>query len=477
MANNINTISFGPGQSNADLQAQQAELLRRQKIADYLRDQSLQQEGTQVVSGRAIPTSKWGTLAKLFQAGASAYMQKQDEGKQAELGRISAERSAEAIRKLAPPGVFDGTAQQGPQETPPAPMPELNGTPQASTPGQMPPQQAAPTQQAAPSMDPETRQRWVQALATYQVNPELGGKLITELSKTSEFSATPQYDQQGNAFVLNTRGERKMLDGVKARDKLENVNGVWQNPYMQQNGGLAPQDPNQPFQIGADGRPVANMPYQQYQISKSKAGAPSVKTEVKMGESIANQVGPILKESLSAAQGAQGQIDAAERVVKAVNTNNLYTGPMATKRLGIAQLGSVLGIGGANDAEKIANTRQAVRGLAELTLQGRKTMQGQGQITDKESALAEKAISGDIDSMTPQELVIIANASKRAAQHTVQNHQRLVAKTRADQNTSNLADFYDLTPMGDGNAQQQQAAPAPAASPMRRYNPATGRIE
>lgn len=466
MPNNVNTISFGPGQSNADLQAQQAELLRRQKIADYLRDQSLQQEGTQVVSGRAIPTSKWGALAKLFQAGASAYMQKQDEGKQAELGNMAAQRTAAALRNIAPPGVYGDSST-----TAPAPTPELNSAPQATMPGQQT-TQAAPQGQAA-SMDPDLRQRWVQALNTYQVNPELGGKLITELSKPSTFSATPQYDQNGNAFVLNDRGERKMLDGVKARDKLENVNGVWQNPFMQQNGGLAPQDPNQPFQIGADGRPVANMPYQQYQISKSKAGAPSVKTEVKMGESIAAQVGPILKESLAAAQGAQGQIDAADRVVKAVGTNNLFTGPMASKRLGLAQLGSVLGVGGSNDAEKIANTRQAVRGLAELTLQGRKTMQGQGQITDKESALAEKAISGDIDSMTPQELVIIANASKRAAQHTVSNHQRLVAKTRADKNTSNLADFYDLTPMG-GQAEQ---APAPASTPIRRYNPATGKIE
>lgn len=435
---NVNTISFGPGSiSNADLQAQQLQLQRQQAIADMLRQRAVQPSETQVVGGRAVPNSPWLGVSQLAQALLANKIQKDSDAKQVAIGNAASERAAAALRKLAPPGVFDDAPAQA------APAPELGATPQASVPGQSMPQPAT-------SIDPELKQRWVQALATYQQNPELGGKLITELSKNSDYSTTPQYDQQGNAFVLNSRGNRKMLDGVKARDKLENVNGVWQNPYIQPNGGIAPQDPNKPFQLGPDGKPLANLPYQQYEISKSKAGAPNVKTEVKMGESIANQVGPILKESLAAAQGAQGQIDAANRVVSAVNTNNLYTGPMASKRLGLAQLGTVLGVTGKDDAEKIANTRQAVRGLAELTLQGRKTMQGQGQITDKESALAEKAISGDIDSMTPQELVIIANASKRAAQHTVANHQRLVAKTRADQNTSNLADFYDLTPMGGG---------------------------
>lgn len=464
---NVNTINFGPGQSNADLQAQQLQLQRQQQIADMLRQQSVTSPETQIVSGRAVPNSPWLGVTQIAKALLAKKMQDESDAKQAELGNISAKRAAEALRSLAPPGVFDDAPKEAVSLAPQ----ELNSTPQASIPGQSMPVDSA--QPSTPTLDPETKQRWVRALALYQQNPELGGKMIQELSKPNEFSTTPQYDQQGNAFVLDNRGNRKVLDGVKARDKLENINGVWQNPYVQQNGAIGPQDPNQPFIIGPDGKPVANMPYQNYQISKSKASAPNVRTEVKMGESIANQVGPILKESLAAAQGAQGQIDAADRVIGAVNTNKLFTGPMASKRLGLAQLGAVLGVNGKDDAEKIANTRQAVRGLAELTLQGRKTMQGQGQITDKESALAEKAISGDIDSMTPQELLIIANASRRAAQHTVANHQRLVSKTRSDPNTSGLAEFYDLTPMGQPSAPQPQAAPPQ----VRRYNPATGKIE
>ena len=41
--------------------------------------------------------------------------------------------------------------------------------------------------------------------------------------KASKFSTTPQYDQQGNAFILAEDGTMKPLDGVKARDPLKEV--------------------------------------------------------------------------------------------------------------------------------------------------------------------------------------------------------------------------------------------------------------
>lgn len=50
-----------------------------------------------------------------------------------------------------------------------------------------------------------------------------------------KFSTAPQYDQNGNAFVMAEDGTMKRLDGIKARDKLEEVNlgGKlgFRNPY------------------------------------------------------------------------------------------------------------------------------------------------------------------------------------------------------------------------------------------------------
>lgn len=40
----------------------------------------------------------------------------------------------------------------------------------------------------------------------------------------AEYSTTPQYDQDGRAFILGKDGSMKYLDGIKARDKLEEVN-------------------------------------------------------------------------------------------------------------------------------------------------------------------------------------------------------------------------------------------------------------
>lgn len=424
---NVKSISFGPGQQNADLQAQQMQLQRQQKLAEMLRQQSLQQPDTQVVSGVAVKNSPWIGATKLAQAFLANRMDADSDDKQATIGNEVAKRSADALRSLAPAGVFD--------DAPAANMPP--DTAQGFTP---------PTDR--PQIDPELRSRWVRALATYQQNPELGGKLIQDLSKEAEYSTTPQYDQQGRAFVLNNRGQRKDLEGVKARDKWDVVNGRFVNGYTQEVGGAAPQDVNVPFMVGDNGQPIANQAYQNYSLTRAKAGAPNIttKTEVKAAEGIAAQIGPMLKESAMQADGAVSQIDAADRVIKAVDTNKIYAGPLASKRLSLAQFGQVLGVGGKDEAEVIANTRNAVRGLAEMTLQGRKQMSGQGAITESESKLAEKAISGDIDSMTPAELKIIANASRRAAQHTLKSHQRKVDKARNNPATAGIADYFDTTP-------------------------------
>lgn len=52
-------------------------------------------------------------------------------------------------------------------------------------------------------------------------NVDAANKLQEQALKLEpEFSQTPQYDQTGNAFVLDKQGNPKYLDGVKARDKI-----------------------------------------------------------------------------------------------------------------------------------------------------------------------------------------------------------------------------------------------------------------
>lgn len=65
----------------------------------------------------------------------------------------------------------------------------------------------------------------------FQKNPGANVAALEQVMKTrqmmqpkaSKFSTTPQYDQQGNAFILADDGTMKPLAGVKARDPLKEV--------------------------------------------------------------------------------------------------------------------------------------------------------------------------------------------------------------------------------------------------------------
>ena len=175
------------------------------------------------------------------------------------------------------------------------------------------------------------------------------------------------------------------------------------------------------------------------QLNQSKAPSVSVST----GKDLAGQIGDIAKESKISATGAIQSADAANRIIKAVDTNKIFSGAGANQRLTGAQIAEGLGWGGKDTAEKIANTRQAIQGLAQLTLQGRKQMRGEGAITESEGALAERAMSGDI-SLTKGEIRQLAEAAKRSAKFQYSQHQNIMNTIKADPNARGLAAYYDV---------------------------------
>lgn len=216
--------------------------------------------------------------------------------------------------------------------------------------------------------------------------------------------------------------------------------------------------------------------FNQWLTANKKAGANNVnvttRVENKASESVAGQVGPILEKSLISAEGAMRVLDASDRVIKAMDTGKVITGPLANARVTGLQIGQMLGVGGKDDAEVLANTRQAIRGLSEMTLQGRKEMSGQGAITDRESALAEKATSGDIGNLTAEEVKILANASARASRYQIQKHQGRVKSAGVLPGMGNITPFFDVPAM------EPQAPTQPAgAVPTMRYNPQTKKVE
>lgn len=183
------------------------------------------------------------------------------------------------------------------------------------------------------------------------------------------------------------------------------------------------------------------------QIVESKARAGAGNFYNQMGKSIAGEIGPMMKEAQLTALGAVKTEDSANRIIEALDSNKLYTGTGANIRLGAAQIANTVGVGGNSLEEKISNTRKTMQGLAELTLQGRQQMRGQGQITNQESELAERAISGNIN-FTPAEIKLLANAAKRSADYTYNTYQAKLSEMAKNEDTRGLVPYYQVPKIG-----------------------------
>jgi hypothetical protein len=212
------------------------------------------------------------------------------------------------------------------------------------------------------------------------------------------------------------------------------------------------------LKVKAEGFPGTFNDYQNIDANR-KRPVTNTSTNIvnQMGKSIAGEVGPMMKEAQGIAQAAVKTEDSANRITQAIDSNKLFTGTGANVRLGAAQLANTLGLGGDTLESKIGNTRQAMQGLAELTLQGRQQMRGQGAITESESKLAERAISGDI-TFTPTELKQLAGAAKRASEYTYNTYQSKLGEMAKNPDTAGLVPYYQVPRMTPQGAMPDQSA-------------------
>lgn len=169
--------------------------------------------------------------------------------------------------------------------------------------------------------------------------------------------------------------------------------------------------------------------------SATAAGTPTAK-------SLAGPVGARAETSLAKAEGASGIMESANMVRDALNTGNVIAGPLAGVRTKFAQ---VLELAGAGDKEKLVNTRNAIQGLATLTLESRAELKGQGQVTENEQKLLERARSGNIEDMTIAELQSIVNVSQRLAGRLWSSHQNLLKTMETDPAAADSLRYYKPT--------------------------------
>ncbi|MBK6786301.1 MAG: hypothetical protein IPG77_01245 [Betaproteobacteria bacterium] len=193
-----------------------------------------------------------------------------------------------------------------------------------------------------------------------------------------------------------------------------------------------------------------NPAFSAWDESRRRAGATNIglpRIDIKTGEGVAGQVGPMLKGSQEQAMAGLKLVDSAQRILTATQGGNVFLGPMADIRLKAAQFADLLGVGGKDNAEKIENTRAVVRGMAEQAVAARSQLGGQAQISNAEQELINKATSGSIGELTGPETIQIAKLNDRLGRALYAKHQSMLKGLQSVPDTQNLMPFFQVPPL------------------------------
>lgn len=214
------------------------------------------------------------------------------------------------------------------------------------------------------------------------------------------------------------------------------------------------------FVVGPNGRLSVDPGFLQAKKDIAQAGSTKlqINTAKPLLETMAEGLGKQLDAGLSGAQSAVQTIQNAQNLRRLVDSGKIISGPGADARVVMAQIGSMLGVGGKDDAERLANTRTAMQSMAKAELDAAQSMKGQGAMSDAERALVKRASGGDI-SMTGAELRALAVALEKGARGRINQHLANVERLKnlKDENGrpigSQLVPFYSSVEMPPEMAQ------------------------
>jgi len=388
-----------------EMQQESRDISRQQRLADMLTGQVFNQPQGQMVSGRYVAPSFFQNILPLAQAYAGNVVNERAGAKQTALAQGLRERQVKDAQLFSE---------------------AMSGVPADPNTGR-------------PSIAPDYKAAINIALNSYDPAIRAEGLAMMKGMKLGEGETFQRMNFGTGKMETVASGGAKMPDTIKTAAMtlgLPTDSSTWT-----------------PAQVQAVNNQV---------MALKRAGGTNVSITQSTGKSLAGEVGPILKESVAQTQGAYRTLDSADKILTALESNNMITGPLATQRIQAGRLATSLGFAGKDEGQKLANTQQAVQGLAGLVLAGRQQMRGEGAISASESTIAERAMSGDIN-MTPAELAMLANAAKRVGQYQIQTHNQRLEAMKADPELKGLVPFYSVSPMSAPAT--PAAAGTPAATP------------
>ena len=193
----------------------------------------------------------------------------------------------------------------------------------------------------------------------------------------------------------------------------------------------------------------------------------TLSTEKKFGEAFATQVAQEDAKLRESALAAPAQLDTIQQTRGLLEQGKVFTGKFADQKLALAAAGQALGVTGADTNEVVANTERLFANRAKATLDNvRNSGLGAGQgFTDRDREFLEKAVLGNI-SFTAESLKRQLEIEEKVARGAVAKWNN-----RFKQLPQSTVEATGITPV------DITPRPTQPQTGVRRFNPATGRVE
>lgn len=306
-----------------------------------------------------------------------------------------------------------------------------------------------------PNADLEHVERWVnfarekkKVIGDRQMKSERFADLLGRYNAGELDPTHPDYDEFKQGILER---EKAQQENTEMRMKLEQM-GLTKKKAEQE---LAASSvmPQYGPEVNLPGGNVQRDKYdpqtgQLSQITGNKPPGVSVvnKIDTKTNEALVKHAGDMLKESKTKAIDSIKTMESAGRIDKILQSGNVNLGPGANISQYLDRIGQLMNMGGKNQAERVANTRMLIQGLAQFGLQSRSLLEGGGSISNFEQELISRASTGDISDFTPSELKTFIRAIDTQARSIYKLHQDQLKNTMedSDEGVKKAARFYKV---------------------------------
>ena len=287
-------------------------------------------------------------------------------------------------------------------------------------------------------------------------------------------SLAPGYAAGQGAVTSETEGAKAEFDIISV--PITQPDGTTINQTMtrkqatQRLGGDAPQQAGGPLNLTAPTDAAAvqmgrqlDQSGQPFNITVPRAGAPSgfgVTNPVQQEAQKAAATGSVkaitdkLESSFASAQSSEERMRTVQSI-RPILDLPLITGPGATPQMFLSQVANKMY--GVSNEETLANTRQLITGLSELSLSSRGALKGQGTITEGEGALLVKAKSAP-DSLTVPEYKRLFTLFEKQDKRAIEQHEDI--RKRAEKAGIPNIDFWRVEAPSVQTGQQLKLSPA-----------------